>query len=647
MLLAPNLVNRQMLTEIKDRATGWIAWIIVILISIPFALWGVNEYFAGGDSLNVAVVNGQEIEQQAYRHALEERRSIARRMLGTQFDPDTVNSIEFRTAVLEDLILRQLLRENVQDAGFRVSDAQLAQFIKTTPQFQRDGEFDSAAYQQAVRSLGYTRTGFESYLRQQNILQQVRDGLEKSSFITAADEESMLKLASEKRVFDYITLATDQFLSDVQVSDQEVEEYYTANPELYQSPELVKIEYVRLAVADLAENVEVTEEDIQRFYEDNKELYGKPAQRNASHILLTVDEDAEDATVQEVREQAETLTDRARAGEDFADLAKEYSQDPGSAAQGGDLGLVEAGVMVKPFEDALFVMQEGEISDPVKTRYGYHVIKLTGLVPGQTKALAEVRDEIEKEERTKQAEALFVDRAETFRNMVFEQPESLAPVVDELDLELAVSDWFSQSSGEGIAEYSKIRDVAFSDDVYIENLNSEAIELDIDTLVAIRKKDSQAAGLKSLAEVQTEIEQALKLNKAKESVLQNGQELLANLNKGVDWETLLEESGLESKRATQSRLQPDPEHSLLLTAEVFRAPVPDEQPQYGSVTMPDGSYTVFRLDHIERGGPAMLNEDSREEVNASLSRRRGNDYFLSYQRGLRQSAEVEIFTENL
>ena len=149
-----------MLTEIKDRATGWIAWIIVIIISIPFALWGVNEYFAGGSSLNVAVVNGEEIDQQTYRYALEERRSMARRLLGNRFDPDSTNTIEFRMAVLDDLVLRQLLQENAEDAGFRVSDEQLAEFIRTTPQFQRDGQFDSAAYQQAVQALGYTKVGF-------------------------------------------------------------------------------------------------------------------------------------------------------------------------------------------------------------------------------------------------------------------------------------------------------------------------------------------------------------------------------------------------------------------------------------------------------------------------------------------------------
>lgn len=636
-----------MLTEIRDRATGWIAWIIVIIISIPFALWGVNEYFAGGASLNVAMVNGQEIEQQAYRHALEERRSMARRMLGNQFDPDSANSLEFRTAVLEDLILRQLLHENTQGAGFRVSDAQLAQFIRTTPQFQRDGSFDSAAYQQAVQALGYTRSGFENYLRQQHILQQVRNGLEQSLFLTSSDEQNLLKIASEKRIFDYATITPEQFIADTVVSAQETEEYYAANPQLYESPEMVKINYVRLAVSDLAKSVEVSEEDIQRYYQENQELYRKPEQRTASHILLTVQENADDTTAQGVLQQANSLTERARAGEDFAELAKEYSQDPGSAESGGDLGVIEAGVMVKPFEDALFALEEGEVSDPVKTRYGYHVIKLTGLIPGQTKSLEEARQEIEQEEERRQAEALFVERAETFRNIVFEQPESLDPVVEELGLVVQTSDWFSRDTGTGIAENKKIRDAAFSDDVFIENLNSEAIEIDIDTLVAIRKADAQAAKLKPLAEVQAQIEQKLKRDKAKGNVLRRGERLLTELKNGSDWRTLLQENALAPKTATQSRLQPDPEHSLLLTAEVFRAPIPEQDAEYGGVTLPDGSYALFRLTEVKAEEPSATDEDTKEQVRAALSRRRGSEYFLSFQRGLRESADVEIFTENL
>ena len=204
-----------MLTEIRDRATGWIAWVIVIIISIPFVLWGVNEYFAGGASLNVAVVNGQDIGQQQYRNALEERRNIARRMMGGQFDPDMVNSPEFRNAVLDDLINRQLLDQDAEEAGYRVGDKQLADFITMSTQFQRDGQFDPGLYQQQLISMGLTKTGYESYLREEFVLQQMRDGLRASSMVTEKDQQDMLVLAQETRVFDHATIEPEKFSAAV------------------------------------------------------------------------------------------------------------------------------------------------------------------------------------------------------------------------------------------------------------------------------------------------------------------------------------------------------------------------------------------------------------------------------------------------
>lgn len=636
-----------MLTEIKDRATGWIAWIIVIIISIPFALWGVNEYFAGGSDINVAVVNGEEIDQQTYRYSLDERRAMARRVLGDRFDPDSVNTIEFRTAVLDDLILQELLSQDTEKAGYMVGDEQLAQFIRTTPQFQRDGQFDQTSYQQAVRSLGYTRASFENYLRQQNIVQQVRNGLTLSSFVTTKDQETLLALADEQRVFDYASINPEDFMQDAEITAEEIEAYYAENPQLFTTPELVKIDYVVLSVSDFAEEVEISDEEIGRFFEDNKERYRTPAQRAASHILFTVAEDADDTTIQEALDEAQSVADRARSGEDFSELARTYSEDPGSAAAGGDLGTVESGIMVKPFEDALFAMSEGEISDPVRTRYGFHVIKLTELTPEKGKELDEVREEIAAEERKRVAESMFIDRAETFRNLVYEQPESLEPVVEELGLELQTSDWFSHESGDGIADNVKVRDSAFSDDVFIENLNSEAIELDINTLVALRKRDSQSPRVRPLEEVEDQIIHRLKARTARQLVEEKGQGLLEQLNGGTDWESVLSSGGLESAQATQVRLQMDAEPSLQVTAEIFRTQPPDGSPEYGSVIQADGTYVLFRLTEVNPGVAADADQSTSEEVNRSLTARRGSDYFLSYQRGLRDATAVEVFEENL
>ncbi|MDA9983322.1 SurA N-terminal domain-containing protein, partial [Gammaproteobacteria bacterium] len=609
--------------------------------------WGVNEYFSGGTSLNIAIVNGQEITQQEYRYALEERRSMARRVLGAQFDPDMVNSREFRNAVVDDLILRQLLDQDADQAGYRVSDEDLAEFIATTPRFQTNGQFDPAMYQQQLLAQGFSKVGYEAYLRREFVLQQLRDGLGNSSFVTRRDQEDFLKLAQEKRVFDYASIEPDSYIANIEVSEEDINESYQENQETYQSPEMIKVEYVQLSVDDLAQSVEVTDEDVERYFADNKGLYKTPEQRVASHILITVSEDADEATVQEALGKAKDLADRANAGEDFAELAKAHSEDPGSAATGGDLGMIETGLMVKPFEDKLFSLQEGEISEPVKTRYGFHVIKLTELIPETGKELSEVRDEIEAEEKKNKAEEIFVDRAESFRNIVFEQPESLDAVVEELGLELQVTEWFTRDSGTGIAQSGIVRDSAFSDDVYLDNLNSEAIELDIDTLIALRKQEMRAAAVKPLEEVRAEIEDTLKQQRARERVVGNGEELLGELRENDAWEALMSDNGLESKQSTQTRLMPNPDTSMVVSKEVFRAEPPEQSPVYGAVNMPDGSFVLYRLTDVQSGVPDAAEESTSKQIEDSLTKRRGSEYFLSYQNGLRDSAKVEIFEQNL
>jgi len=636
-----------MLTEIKDRATGWIAWIIVIIISIPFALWGVNEYFSAGGTLNVAVVNGQEIGQQEYRYALEERRSMARRVLGTQFDPDMINSPEFRKSVLDDLILRQLLDQDADKAGYRVSDSQLAEFITTTPRFQSSGQFDQALYQQQLVAQGFTKAGYEAYLRREFVLQQLRDGLGNSYIVTKQDQKNVLRLAQETRAFDYAIIEPATYAADIEIPDEEIRQYYEDNQELYQSPEMIKVEYVQLSVDDLATSVEVPDEDVSRYFEENRELYKTPEQRTASHILITVSKDADDGTVQKALAKASDLAERAGNGENFAELARTYSEDPGSAAVGGDLGVIETGLMVEPFEDELFSLQEGEISGPVKTRYGFHVIKLTGLIPEEGKDLSEVSDEIRAEEKKRIAERVFVDQAETFRNLAFEQPDSLDTVVEELGLEQQVSDWFTRDTGTGIAENPIVRDSAFSDDVYIDNLNSEAIELDINTLVALRKRETRSATMKPIEEVRAEIVDTLKQQRARERVTELGEELLARLGESGQWESLISDNAMESKQSTQTRFMPSPDTSPVVAQEVFRARSPDEEPVYGGVTVSDGGFVLYRLTDVKAGIPADADESTVQQIDEFLVKRRGGDYFLSYQNGLRDSAKVEIFEENL
>lgn len=635
-----------MLSEIRDRATGWIAYVIVGIIVIPFAFWGVNEYFAGGEEIVVATVGDAEIQQVDYRRALENRRAQMRRMLGESFQPELANSPEFKRGVLEELIASRLLDQHADDQGYRVGDELLAQRIRSNPRFRIDDAFSPEAYRGAVAQLGLTEAGFEARLRQQLVLQQVQDGIAQSAFVTSDQRSRLLALLLEERRFDHAVLKAERFVGDVTVADDEIQQEYESNSEQYRTPEAMKVAYVELSVDELASSISVNEEEIHQAYEQNKDRFTTEPVRRASHILIETGSDADDEQRQAALDKARELLDQLRSGADFAQLAKEHSDDPGSASKGGDLGRIEKGAMVERFENALFALEEEDaLTEPVRTQFGYHIIKLTEYQPGQVKPLEEVRDQLVQEERARQAEALFLDRAEDFRNISYEQPQSLEPVANQLGLEIQESGWFTRRQGTGIASDPEVRKIAFSDEVYSEGLNSEAIELDINTLVVVRRLDTRPASVKPLAEVRDDIEARLKRRKAEQRVAELGPEIVGKLKSGSGWRAIVEEYGLTDETVTRSRSgapeQDGPDPAVL--DAVFRLPKPAEGPPIaGGQVLANGDYALFRLVEVIEGDVDQPPEELEQRVSDGLQRRRGQDMVEQYIADLREQAEVTI-----
>jgi len=637
-----------MLSEIRDRATGWIAYIIVGIIIIPFAFWGVNQYFAGGEDVVVATVGDAEIQQNEYRRALDSRRRQLRQVMGENFNPELANSPAFKRRVLDDMIARALLNQHADEQGYQVGDQQLAEAIRSNPRFQQENDFSPEAYQSAVSQMGLTRTGFESRMRRQLVLDQIRSGVTSSSIVTPSEERRLLSLLVQKRTFDYSVMEPESYVDEQTVTDAEVEAEYDADSERYRTPERMQVRYVELSVDDLASAVYVTEEELRRAYERNKERFQTDPVRHASHILIETGSGANADEPEQALAKARDLIEQLKAGADFAELAREHSDDPGSASKGGDLGRVEEGVMVQPFEEALFDLdEEGEIAqEPVKSRFGYHIIKLTEYQPGETKPFEAVKEQLAEEERGRQAESLFLDRAEAFRNISYENPQSLEPVADQLDLKIKESDWFTRNEGDGIASNPEVREVAFSEDVYTEGLNSRAIELDINTLVVVRKHEVQPSTLKPLAEVRDEIEARVKRRKATAHVASLGPELVEKLNADTSWDSIISEQGLESRQVTWSRAdqqsdQPAPPRALV--DAVFRAPTPGgNQPVYGGLQLPDGGYALYALTNVLEGDPQDAPESVRSRVTSHLSQRRSQDMLEQYIADLRERMDVTV-----
>ena len=637
-----------MLITIRERASGVIGWTVAGVIILVFAVWGIGSYFEGVSEIIVATADKIEINQQTYQQAMSDRRRRLVQMMGRNVDAELFSSTAFKRQVVEELIDTTLQNETLHASGFRISDAQLAALIQNTAVFHTDGQFDRDRYELLVQNSGMTIQGYESYQRQQGVVDQLVRGLGQSAIVSTNSIDKAWKLLDQRRIASYTTLEFDNFLDDIQVSETAIEKEYQANLDGYFEPASIQVDYLKLSVEDLGTRLDVDEADILRMYEDNPDRYRQPGSRSASHILLSVSPDAADAQIDQVRQRASEIVARARGGESFASLAEVNSDDKGSAKRGGELGVIRPGTMVKPFEDAVFVMGEGEISEPVRTQYGFHVIRLDRITESRVQSLDQVRSEIETEVRRLRAEERFNELAEILGSTVFEQPDSLEPAADHLGVKVMRSEWFTQDAGTGIAEFQVVRDAAFGNEVLIDGLNSELIEIDQDNLVAVRKVDYRARRQLDLNEARPGLEKRLRAVEASDKMEKAGEDLVARLKSGADWDELLIAHKLARVRlpeTTETLLEP---LEQVVARVVYAALVPlSGQIAYGGERISPARYAIYRLERVEFGDPANASEEDRLGVEKILSSRRGGEMVIGWRQGLRKVAKVQINEELL
>jgi len=548
-----------MLTQIRERATGWLAWVIVILITIPFALWGIQSYFENPADLPVATVNGEEIPLYSYYNELARRRQAALAEAGGNVDPATLDNQALREEVVDSMISNRLIGQYVRESNYQVSDARLKQRIESNPAFAQDGRFDPALYRILLRNNGYSPQTYEALEREGATVEQLSTGLAASSFVPETEVDRLLELQAQTRRADYALLPAARFEADIDISDADAERHYQDNPADYEAAARVKVDYIELGIDALAAGIEPVEAEIEQAYADAAGRYTQPETRKASHILFAVEADAGDDARAEVLASAEAVLAEAEGGADFAELAREHSDDPGSKERGGDLGIVARGQMVEPFEAAVFDMTEGEIRGPVETRFGYHIIRLTELQEERQKPLDEVREEVVEEVRRAQAEALFAELGETFENLVFEDPDGLDSAADELGLEIQTTGWFTERAADpddaaGITGHAQVRRAAFGEDVLNDDLNSAAIELGFERLVALRKNDYEEAHTRAFDEVRDDVVAHLKREQAAQAIGDLAERLLDELRGGtLDWAALLEQEDIEAEALAETR----------------------------------------------------------------------------------------------
>jgi peptidyl-prolyl cis-trans isomerase D len=629
-----------MLTTIREKTQGIIATFILLLIVIPFALWGINSYFEGGSKVNVAKVDGVDISQQTYRNALDQFRGGV--------DPKLLENPDIKRLVVESLIDQTLLVRDAEAQGYRLSDARLNSLIRELPYFQRDGKFDPQLYEALLRREGLGMRDFEERGRAKGVTGQIQIGLSESVIVTEDDVAAVVRLLRQERDVAYTVVSAEKFLARAAVTPAAVEQYYTAHPEMFRHPEQVRVSYLRLSAEELTRGYTPSEEELRQAFDEEAGRLASREKRQASHILISL---PPQATAEEARgalARIQGIERQARAGGDFAKLARKYSEDSATAAQGGGLGEIRRGLLPKELEQAVYALKPGAISQPIRTNYGYHLVKLTGVIGAARKPLSERRADLGKQIRQRKGEERFYELSEKFRSLVYEQPDSLEPAAQVLGLKVESSDWFTRSGGAGIAGHIKVVEAAFSPELLGQARNSDAIEVGAGILVAVRVIGHRPATPKPLAEVRSQIERLLRQESAQIEARRLGEDMLKELHAGRALEALARQHGVKyqpPKTVTRDQAQG---FDRRIVSAALRAPRPPANaPVFGGVDLGSQGYAVYAVLRVREIDPAKADAALKEKARRLLAARRGADYYANYRAGLRKKSEIKIYTDKL
>ncbi|MCY1291804.1 Peptidyl-prolyl cis-trans isomerase D [compost metagenome] len=624
-----------MLQNIRDNSQGWIAKTIIGVIIALLALTGFDAIFnATSNRQNAAEVNGEEISQDQLSEAVNLQRRQLQQQLGKDFDASLLDEKLLREAALKGLIERKLLLQGAQEADFAFSQSALDQLILQTPEFQVDGKFNADRFDQVIRQMNYNRLQFRQMLEQEMLIGQLRAGLAGSGFVTAAEVDAFARL--EKQTRDFATLVLKADPAAVTIADGDIKAYYDGHVDQFMSPEQVVIEYVELKKAAFFSQVEAKEEDLQAQYQ--KEISNLAEQRQAGHILVEVNDKLNE---EQAKARIEQVKQRLDKGEDFAALAKEFSDDSGSAANGGDLGFAGPGVYEPAFEESLYALKQGEVSAPVRTQYGWHLIKLLGVQAPEVPSFESLKLKLEHDIKAQQVEQRFVEVSKELEDAAFEASD-LAQPAQELNLEVKTSAPFGREGGEGLTANRQVLQAAFSPEVLEDGANSSAIELDPDTVVVLRVKEHKKPEQLALDKVSDSIRQHLMTEKASDAAKAKGEALIASLRDGKTPVEQAQEgqSWQVVEAATRSQEGVEP---ILLQA-VFRMPKPTaaDKPEFTGVKLGNGDYVVIRLNGVSQA-EIKLSDEEKAMYSRFLASRSGQQDFASYRRQLEEKAKIERF----
>ncbi|MDO3722566.1 SurA N-terminal domain-containing protein [Marinobacter sp. chi1] len=616
-----------MLQDIRENAQSTIAKVIVGLLIVTLSLWGVDAIIGGiAGEPEVATVNGEEITEREFLRLVQlESQSRLSRMETP--DPSLLNEDRIRQEVLESLIQQQVLTQDADEQGLALDKADVDALITQMPQFQIDGKFNAERFTSTVRNMGMGVQEFRDALRKQYVINQIRAGIVQSGLVPNENAERLMRIQNQTRDFRTLSVAADSVAEDVEVTDAEIEAFYEDNSQAFQQPEQVDAAYITLSLGALAEGIEVSDEDLQSYYEQRSSDLARE-ERRAAHILIEGGESADETMA--------TIQERLAAGESFADLAQEFSADTVSAKEGGDLGFAGRGVYDQAFEEALFALDEGEVSEPVETSFGVHLIKLEDVRRSEVPALAEIEQQLRSELARERAEDKFIEVRTRLADAAY-AADDLAGPAEELGLEIREVEGVTRNGGPAPFDHEGLVRQLFSVDVLEDSYNTELIDVGDSVSVVARVREYREAQQLELDQVADDIRAQLVAQKTREALQDRAQQVVEGLESGQSLEELgVDGEWIENDAVARGATGFD----LGVVQTVFTMQRPEESGSvYGHSVTADEA-TVIALDAVNDGEVAEGGAEFKQlaQFLASLE---GQREYAAYQEFLRDQADVE------
>jgi len=607
--------------------------IVLLLIIITFGFFGVDSYRKSSGGSEPATVNGESITQQELDNAMRQQLDRVREQAGANFDPSMFDKPEIKSMMMDSLINQRLLTSEARSVGLAPGDDQIAKKIEGIEAFQRDGKFDKERYISLLSSQRMTPFVFQNSIRDEIGTRNLVDTYEKNGYATQYGAEVLARLGEQQRAVSIAQILSAEFEAQVKVDETAVKEYYDKNLREFQVPQRARVEYLILSVSALQSQIVISEDEIKKYYEEHLSEFSTPELRKAAHILISVTPKASDSEQQAAKEKAEHILQEVKLGAvQFSQLAQKYSQDPGSASYGGDLGLFGRGMMVKPFDDAVFKLLVGEVSGLVKSDYGFHIIKLLAVKGGKVRGLNEVKSTIAQKLKTQKANEKFAEFSEKFSNAVYEQSDTLKPAADLIKAPIQQVAWLSKGQI-GVAPWTdKALHAVFSDEVIKNKRNTSAIEIAPNTLLAARIVEFKPETVSPMNEVAASIRQKLQRQQAQDLAIKQGQTLLSQLQQGsavkVEWKP--------SQSISRSQ------HGTLdgeITRKIFQADI-TKLPVYVGIESAQNGFMLARIDSVKQ--VESVDIAKRDRYLQQMRQYTGDELLQAFISNVKKHADISI-----